>query len=168
MRKLILLFATVFILSSDGLTQNFNWAKSMGGGFESGYSINRDKWGNVYTTGFFNGEVDFDPGEDVYNLRSGWTFTRGYDSDIFISKLDSQGNFVWAIKVGWYGQDYGHSITTDTFGNIYLTGYFEGTVDFDPSQKVYNLSSKGYWDIFVLKLDSSGNLDWARSFGECA
>jgi hypothetical protein len=53
----------------------------------------------------------------------------------------------------------------DSAGNVYTTGYFQGTVDFDPGAGTVNLSSAGSDDIFVQKLDASGNLVWARGMG---
>lgn len=57
------------------------------------------------------------------------------------------------------------SVATDASGNSYTTGYFSETVDFDPGEGVYNLTSEGGTDIFVLKLDASGNFVWAKRIG---
>ncbi len=139
---------------------NFVWAKQLGGiGIEIGYSISLDASGNVYTTGFFSGTVDFDPGSGVFNLD-----TVGGD-DLFISKLDSSGNFVWAKTIGGIGKELGSFISLDSFGNIFITGDFENTVDFDPSAGIFNLTSSGDRDIFILKLDALGNLVWVKQMG---
>ena len=61
--------------------------------------------------------------------------------------------------------DSGLSIAVDSGGNVYTTGYFEGTADFNPGTGITNLTSAGYKDVFVSKLDSSGELIWAKSFG---
>ena len=138
-----------------------DWAKAMGGtGSDAGDSITTDASGNSYTTGSFNGTVDFDPSTGTYNLTSGG------DMDIFIQKLDSNGNFVWAKAIGGTNIDRGLSINIATSGNIFITGFFEGTVDFDPSASIYNLTvSSGGRDIFVLKLDADGNFLWAKAMG---
>ena len=149
----------VFISKLDA-SGNFVWAKQLGGtDEEEGYSITVDASGNVYTTGFFNGTVDFDPSSSIFNL------TAEGGSDIFISKLDASGNFVWAKNIGGEEDDAGNSITVDASGNIYLTGYFEETVDFDPNAGTFNLTSISSNDIFVVKLDASGNLIWAKHMG---
>ena len=135
---------------------NLIWAKSMWG---SGSSITTDAGDNVYTTGKFGGVGDFDPGPDTLNLTSAGL------SDIFIQKLDSSGNLLWAISMGGVSYDYGYSITTDALGNVYTTGTFRGTVDFDPSTDTLYLTSNGSDDIFIQKLDSNGNLIWAKSMG---
>lgn len=126
---------------------------------DQGASISVDVFGNVYTTGSFQGNVDFDPGVGVYYLTSAG------DKDIFIQKLDASGNFLWAVSIGGSSSDYARSIAIDNGGNVFLTGFFQGTVDFDPSTNIYNLTDAGYGDIFILKLSSSGNFQWARGIG---
>ncbi len=143
-------------LDADG---NFVWAKGMGGGDgDGGVSIALDAAGNVYTTGGFR-TGDFDPGSGIYNL------TDLGQGDIFISKLDNDGNFVWAKSIGGNLWDYGYSIATDALGNVYTTGWFRGTADFDPGTGVYNLTVAGEGDIFISKLDASGNLIWTGQIG---
>ncbi len=146
-------------ISKYNSSGNFIWAKKMvgTGNYTQPSSIALDIYNNVYTTGAFGGTTDFDPGSGVFNLTSvDW-------SDIFISKLDSLGNFVWAKAIGSSSQDGGSSITTDKFGNVYTIGAFGGTVDFDPSSSISNLTATGSFDAFVSKLDSSGNFVWVKS-----
>ncbi|MCE3278395.1 MAG: hypothetical protein K0S44_586 [Bacteroidetes bacterium] len=143
----------------------FVWAKSIGGStsWNSGQSVAVDAIGNVYTTGFFEYTTDFDPGPGVYNLTS-----EAWDFDIFLSKLDSSGNFIWAKKMGGTGIDYGLGIAVDSDANIYTTGFFQGTADFDPGNDVHNLVSpgpSGSSDVFISKLNSSGDFVWAKSLG---
>jgi hypothetical protein len=52
--------------------------------------------------------------------------------DVFVSKLDSSGNFMWAQRLGCSSLDEAFSIAVDALGRVYTTGYFVGTVDFDP------------------------------------
>lgn len=120
-----------------------------------GYGIAKDSNGNIYTIGTFVGTADFDPGISIFNLTSAGA------TDIFISKLDSMGSFVWAKRIGSTGEDIGLDITLDATGNIYITGNFSGTVDFDPNATIFNLTSFGLISNFVLKLDPSGNFAWA-------
>ncbi|HEY1202016.1 MAG TPA: MBG domain-containing protein [Niastella sp.] len=149
----------IFISKLDA-SGNFVWAKHIGGaGYDIGYSIKLDASANIYTTGFYQGTVDFDPGINSYNLvSSGLT-------DIFISKLDAAGNFAWAKSMGGANSDHGYSIAVDALGNVYTTGIFEGTADFDPGPGTQNLVSAGYFDIFISKLNTSGNLVWAKNMG---
>ncbi|MCJ8290902.1 MAG: SBBP repeat-containing protein [Crocinitomicaceae bacterium] len=149
----------VFIQKLDA-AGNFLWAKAFGGtDTDHARSITVDTNGNVYTTGWFEGTVDFDPGAGVSSLTS-----VGY-WDVFIQKLDPAGNFLWAKAFGGTSEEYAQSISIDANGNVYTTGYFWGTVDFDPGAGVTNLTSVGIWDIFVQKLDAAGNFLWAKAFG---
>jgi len=154
------LWFALISLSHFANAQTFEWAVSIGGSdFDRGHAIAVDAIGNVYTTGYFRGTVDFDPGIGVYNLSAAGL------SDIFISKLDASSNFIWAISLGSTNHNNGVAIATDMDGNVYITGEFYGTIDFDPGAATYALSSVGLSDIFVLKLDGAGNFIWAKRFG---
>ena len=150
-------------LDSSG---NFVWAKRQGGGAfrtlrTSGYSIATDHFGNVYATGTFVGTADFDPGADTFNLTSAGGL------DIFISKLNSSGNFVWAKAISGTDNGGGWSLALDASGDVYTIGEFRGTADFDPGSGVFNLTSTGgiFSDIFISKLNGSGNFVWAKAVG---
>ena len=151
----------IFVSKLDG-NGNFTWAKQMGG-TDNDYSVSIavDGSGNVYTAGNFSGMADFDPGTGIYNLVA----ANGV-SNTFISRLDRNGNFIWAKQfVG--GSQWCYSMTLDNTGNIYTTGYFGTTLDFDPGPGTYNLSASGY-NMFVSKLDGSGNFVWAKQIGGTA
>ena len=156
----IIIFITFTLNVGKAQTVNFQWAKQMGDiSNDRAHSVAIDAAGNVYTTGRFEGMVDFDPGAGTYNLTSaGW-------EDVFVSKLNSSGTFVWAKQLGGANFDVANSIAVDAAGNIYTTGSFLGTSDFDPGLGVYNLTSIGSGDIFVSKLNSSGAFVWAKNFG---
>ncbi|MCK5856496.1 MAG: SBBP repeat-containing protein [Bacteroidales bacterium] len=144
-------------LDSNG---NFIWAKSFGGPLNDYcYSVITDSDGNVYTTGGFRDTVDFDPNSGVANLVALGS------KDMFVSKLDSNGNFVWAKKISGYQSSRGAAMSIDSSGNLIITGWFSGTVDFDPSQSTHNLVSMGMADVFVLKLDSAGDFIWVKVMG---
>ncbi len=148
----------VFIIKLDALG-NYTWAKSFGGANDDeGNAITVDALGNVITTGYINGTVDMDPGAGTTSITS-----QGYD--IFVSKLSSTGTFVWGVNMGGSSADYGKSIAVDGSGNVFTTGYFMTTADFDPSNSSSNLISKGGQDIFISKLSSTGTFVFAKQFG---
>lgn len=150
----------VFIAKYDS-SGKLIWVKQIGsaGGTELAKSISIDLAGNVYTTGSFTSTVDFDPSSTTFNMTS-----IGQE-DIYICKLDNSGKFVWAKQMGSVSGDRGASITVDKTGNIYTTGTFTETCDFDPSSAIFNLTAKGLSDVFISKLEPSGNFVWARSIG---
>jgi hypothetical protein len=163
MKKIYLLIFLTTAINCGLNAQTLTWAKQLGGtADEFGYSITVDASGNVYTTGAFQGTVDFNPGAATFNL----TAFGGYD--IFVSKLDAAGNFVWAKQLGGTSDELGHSIAVDASGNVYTTGEFQGTVDFDPGAASFNFTSAGLDDIFISKLDAAGNFVWAVRFGGTA
>jgi RTX calcium-binding nonapeptide repeat (4 copies)/Beta-propeller repeat len=139
---------------------NLQWAKSFGGSSQDiieGIAV--DAVGNVVVGGTFSGAsvVDFDPGSGFYNSTS----NGGIDS--FVSKFDSFGNFSWARTFGGSSNDFLYSLALDAVGNVYSTGEFGATVDFDPSEGIFSVTSAGNLDGYVHKLDSSGNFAWVRA-----
>lgn len=155
-------FIILLLITSSLHAQSpaFEWAKSMGGtSDDKGFSIAMDANGNVYSTGFFSGTADFDPGAGTTNLTSNGS------TDIFIQKLGAGGNLIWVKQIGGTNNDYGHSIATDANGNIYTAGRFSGTVDFDLGTGTSKLTSNGDFDIFIQKLDAGGNLLWVKQMG---
>jgi hypothetical protein len=151
----------LFICSVCATAQNFAWASSFGASAQDvGYSIATDPSGNVYTMGTYSGTVDFDPGPGVSNLTSSGS------ADMFVLKMDPAGNFIWAKSIGGAVAVYGRGMVIDNFGGLYIAGYFTSVVDFDPSPASYTLSSMGGSpDVFILKLDFSGNFLWVKSIG---
>jgi len=142
----------LFLMKTDG-GGNFLWAKT------AGARVAIDNSGALYMTGSFQGTVDFNPGPDTLNLTSAGGRV------IFIQKLDSSGNLVWVKQIGSTGNDVGKDIEVDVNGDILVSGIFNGTVDFDPNSGVYNKVSMGDDDVFVQKVNVSGDLVWAETFG---
>ncbi len=154
----VLVFFGSFIQS-----QNLKWAKtagSVGSDRPQGIAVDANK--NVIITGMYGGTVDFDPGPATSTLSSS-----GSTWDVYVLKLDSMGNFLWVRGIGGSANsDIGAAVKTDASGNVFVTGSFDGTVDFDPGSGVSNLVSLGgYNDAFVLKLNASGNFVWVKQFG---
>jgi hypothetical protein len=159
MKKITSLCFGLILTAQSTSAQTLTWAKQIGADAQDqGRSIAIDASGSIYTIGTFSDTVDFDPGIGTYFLTS-----KGLD-DVFISKLDSLGNFMWAGSWGWLNFDLGLSITVDSNGFVYSTGLFQGTADFDPGVGVFNLTAPGL-DAFVVKMDAStGSLVWAKQF----
>jgi len=114
---------------------------------------------NVYTTGTFQSTVDFNPQSGVASLVNG-----GFP-DTFVLKLDTNGAFGWVHQIGGTGEISAADIDVDAEQSAYVTGRFTGTADFDPGGPGYERTSAGESDIFVAKLEGSGNLRWAECMG---
>lgn len=133
------------------------WAESFGGiNDESAKGMVTDSAGNIYVTGTFNSTIDFDPGPAIYPVSP------LSSTDIFVCKFNSEGNFIWMRRIGATNEEICESMCIDQAGNLYITGFFSGVSDFDPSAASYTMSASGYYDAFVCKLDANGNFLWAR------
>jgi hypothetical protein len=121
MLKKIRFIAYCLCLSPNFINaQNLQWAKTAGSAMaDIGLSIAVDQSGNVYTTGYFEGIVDFDYGANVYNLYP----SGGYD--VFVTKMDAAGNLLWAKNVGGGQDEEGHGIAVDNSGNTLLVSLME-------------------------------------------
>lgn len=148
----------VLKLTSNG---NFLWVKVFAGSTYSSYGtdIKCDANGNIYTCGYFSGSVDFDPGSQTYQLSATALW------DLFVQKMDANGNFQWAKKFGGNGYNYRGSIDINQQGDVFFTALFANLVDFDPNAGIFNIATNGGDDAFLLKLSSSGNLLWVKTFG---
>ncbi len=155
-----ILYILVFLIVVQSKSQDLEWAKSIGSsGEDVPSSIILDATGNVYIAGRFSGTVDFDPNASTTNLTSAGSV------DGFFAKYTSEGNLVWAKNIGGIGNDDIREIEVDASGNIYVSGRFGSTADFDPDAGVFNLTSAGGNDVFFAKYTSNGSLIWAKSIG---
>ena len=153
--KRIILFVTAVLLAVNGFAQapNWEWSWRAGGSQDdAAFSVVTDASGNVYTTGYFTGPTI---------VFGNTTLTGAGDKDIFIVKFDSFGNLLWAKNFGGIYDDAGMSISIDSFGKVYLTGYFTSpTIAFDSCVLTKPSNSGG---LFLTQLDTSGNVLWAKS-----
>jgi hypothetical protein len=111
-------------------------------------TLNQDINGNIYLAGSFGGDVDFDLGLNEFIV------TAVGNQSIFISKYDSIFNLQWVNTIDCEGS-YVISCISDNDGHLYSAGSFNNTVDFDPGSGVFNMTSNGNWDGFILKLNDN-------------
>jgi len=114
-----------------------------------GYSVKIDPTDNVYVTGHFTQTADLDPGTGTDD------HTSNGDRDIFISKLDTSGNFQWARTIGGMSVDDPGGVAVDPNGDVYTTGWFFDTVDFNPGPGVDNHIADGE-DAFLTTIPPNG------------
>lgn len=151
----------IFILKLDS-AGNFIWVKDLGttGATQRIGDVKYDSDGFIYTTGYHLGDFDVDPGPNVVNFTG---------DGGFLLKIDLNGNFVNASQFKGDSLSKGYAMTNslaiDSLNNVYITGIFGGIVDFDPGSNMYNLTSNGDRDCFVVKINSLGGFEWAKAFG---
>jgi len=120
------------------------WTRQLGSpADDTSTGIATDASGNAYISGWTDGALDG-------NTSAG-------DADIVVSKLDSAGQKQWTRQVGSSSYNVGLSIASDGAGNVYITGVSDGALP--------GATSSGGEDLFVLKYDSAGQLQWTRQRG---
>lgn len=132
---------------------NLLWAKRFGDSAnQRANGIKADASGNVIVAGHFGGTMDF----------GGGLLTSAGSSDVFVVKLDANGDHVWSKRFGDADYQAIYGLAVDGAGNVIVTGTFSGNLDFGAGPLV----SAGLGDIFVAKLDPNGNLLWCKRFGD--
>ncbi len=150
----------IYIVKLDA-SGNFIWAKTYGSAdYDYPNAIAIDESANLYIAGTFTGTTDLNPSSSSTDAH-----TSNGSYDVFIEKLDSAGKFKWGKSFGGTGSDYVRSIALDASDNVYVTGYYADEVDFDPSSGTDKNTSKGGDDVYIEKLDASGNFVWVTTFG---
>lgn len=160
MRSLFLFF-TFFIIVLNVRAQDvrLEWVKGLFGTNVVQYDLSTDKQGNIYIVGLYSGTMDADPGPGLY-LFGG----NGLNGS-FVIKCNSDGVLQWVRSFnGITGGSHTYAVTTDDSGNVIVSGYFDGTVDFDPGPGVYILDHALVGSVFTVKLDGNGGLLWVRTF----
>ena len=128
------------------------WARQLSNDEDDGYTgvngtygiaVKTDAAGNVYAGGFTTGTLDGNSSSGAY--------------DLFVVKYDSAGNLAWIKQLGSEGNDYIRGLQVTAAGEVYLTGFTDGDLD--------GQTNAGEEDIFLAKLDTSGNIAWIRQTG---
>ncbi len=137
----------------SGTCRRSAWSKPYGDEwYKLAAGIAVDTQGASVVTGTFTRDIDF----------GGGPLTSAGTNDIYVAKIDSNGNTIWSRRFGGTGDDRSTAIATDSAGNIVVTGMVSDTIDFGGGPFV----TSGVWDVFVLKLDANGNHVWSKRFGD--
>ncbi|MFM9983590.1 MAG: PKD domain-containing protein [Flavobacteriales bacterium] len=137
---------------------SLDWALQAGGTGATGSSAGCvDNQNNVYVSGTFSGTTDFDPGSAVFVL------TEQGGSDMFIQKLNANGELIWAFAIGGEGDNAIRAITTNSTGQIFICGWVDEPADMDPSAGIYEIGNAGMM-AFVASYDSDGNFIFANAY----
>ncbi len=140
----------------------YQWARTWWGdprGWTRGRDVAVDRLGDVYVTGHFNDTMVIEEGDHTIRIPSVG------DLDVFLLKLGASGDTMWVRTWGGDEPDLGKGLAIDRSGNVYVTGFFRSTVDFDPGPALVSRTSSGVNTIFVSKFDSAGNLLWVTTWG---
>lgn len=165
LRSLLLLLALGLALSSTAQTQAPGWGMvatptRLTGGWSEAAATATDAAGNVYVTGYFNGQLAF----------GNSTLTSAGGNDVFVAKWNpATATWVWARSGGGTGLDQGYDIAvSDT--SVYVTGVITNdatnanSVQFDGTL-LNGAGSITSEDVFVVKYDAAGTFQWGQSGG---
>lgn len=156
---LIFSFLITSMYAQNELTPQFEWGKQISS--LNIYSrvfvqdVDVDSDGNIYATGYFENEVDFDPGpaDSIY-------VSHNNEHDSFILKLNSQGELLWYKVISGDLLDKGWKIDVDSTGNVLAAGWFRGTANFGTQQNPHILNSSSSSNSYLVKLTTNGELIW--------
>lgn len=111
--------------------------------------------GDIVLAGYFRGKAYL--GADSIQ-------TNTVDHDLFVAKMDASGQFLWGKKLGGVLDDELQGLALDDMGNIYLTGNFLGVIS---DGQGWSIESSGFNnDVFVVKMDSTGQVIWGQRLGD--
>src|ERR1017187_2417888 len=148
-------FYNIYLVKYDS-AGNILWAWSAGGnGLGTGVGVATDNFGNVFLTARSEDSAILIFDNDTLHNNVGC-------NDIVIAKFNSSGHVLWAHIIGSTQDALPYQITTDAFGNSYISGEFQS-----PSLTfgTHTIDSLGFATMFLAKYDSLGNVVWVRSAG---
>jgi len=142
----------IFLAKYD-TSGNFIWGVAYGTSalYEGGQQVAMDSEGAVYMVGNYGGTIDFDPGSGTANMSP-----QSGTNAAFIVKYDKDGDYEWSVTTYGDWKDESTEVVVDNAGNVIWFGEYGGTVDFDPSVSVANLTNSSGRSFFMAKYTSSG------------
>ncbi len=168
MWKMIFLIAISNVGSIINAQVNLQWGSAFGS--TQGWSICDEVAisvsGEVYATGYYQGNVNFNPNGNAEILSSS-------NRNAFLAKYSTVGNLSWVLDLGYDGSpsvnQTGTAVVLDNNDGVYFIGCFSDSADFDPGPtNTSNYSNTGSEDIFLAKYDSTGTLQWFHTLGGVA
>lgn len=145
------------VVAKYDLNGDHIWSQGFGSKDEdAALGLAVDPAGHVTVVGSFDKSITFGPADATQHISLG-------ESDVYITRFDPSGKFEWARTYGAEKEDGASGIGVDKSGNVVVTGWFQGTVDFGKGMLTSNGQNK---DVFALKLDPNGGVVWAQSFGD--
>jgi hypothetical protein len=146
------------IQTSDGGYAIAGTTTSFGAGGWDVYVVKLDASGNLQVTKTIGGPKN-EEGNSLIQTSDGGYAIAGYTEsfgagqlDVYVIKLDANGNLQWTKTIGGPGGEIGHSLIQTSDGGYAIAGY------------TYFFGA-GEWDVYVVKLDANGNLQWTKTIG---
>lgn len=140
------------MLAKFGSDGSLEWLQSAGGtGQDMGTKLTTDAAGNVYVTGHLYYTETF----------GGLSVVRKGETDMFVAKYNASGAIQWVQTAGGTSPDNAEAIVLDANGNVYVSGFFQGTASFGTINKTTN----GGPDVFIVKYDNNGSFLDVQTFG---
>lgn len=162
------LFLFVFLIPVlETKAQNHLWSNAFvsqpdfWNDFEEVYAVRYDSQGNLYTLLSNNGQLTISDGTIQFDCTGNMT-------NLVLLKQNSDGEIIWLKDFDWmpeYSGMFRDGLAVDAEDNLLMFGAYSGTIDLLPGPDVYNLTSTGAYDAYVIKFDSDGEIVWANSFG---
>jgi len=149
--SLVSLGGTDIFLAKYNSSGGHTWSSRYGGTVsDAAQCVAVDPSGNIAMTGTFQGTTNL-----------GGANLTGASIEVFLARYTSAGAHSWSVRLGGASQDYGMGVACDASGNVYCTGFFQGTGTFPSTPLV----AAGAFDIFLTKFNTAGSLQWAQRFG---
>jgi len=149
-------FTDAFVLKLNSVG-SFKWVKQFGSTEREFNTEITTNGTDIYVAGQLQDSINFDP------KVAGTTIDPKGTQDVYFLQLDSSGKLQWVKSIGSTGYETVNAITLDKNGNLYLVGYFNNTVDFDPGIKTYNVKAAPVSDGYILRLTSKGDFGWVKT-----
>lgn len=138
------------------------WVKQFSGNGASNVAAIYSKDNHIFCSGTFTDTFDIDP--DTTQTYFVYDSLKPQTRNVFVSKFDMDGNFLW-VGHSWNGYSaHAHDITVTTDGSVFATGRIEGSLSFGPYSHEFRVFAKHKRDMFLCKYDSIGKLIWAKGY----
>lgn len=138
------------------------WARNVGGkSVDYCYGMDVNTAGDVYITGYYNEEADFDgiTGTAILKAEGG--------TDMYLARYDTDGKFEWAGNMGGTGTETAYDLAVNDRGDIYVSGFFTENTDFDPGPGSGVLTAVARFDAFVVKFICTDTSSAYQEVAEC-